>query len=95
MPESVPLTIATEGDYYVNVTNGDQVNKDTMASSATIDLDPIGRIFGPSEIKQKDPFLVKSVHLTPGEYTLTAEVRSKPGSYLTIVVSNVDFSTIP
>jgi hypothetical protein len=95
VPESTSLTIAEEGDYFINVTNGDQVNKETMASSATVDLNPVGRIFYPDEIKWKDPFLVKSVHLTPGEYTLTVEVRSNPGAYLTIVVSDVDFGSLP
>lgn len=94
-PESVPLTIAEEGDYFINLLNGDQTNKETMASSATVDIDPFGRVFGPNDIKQSVPFLVRGVHLMPGNYTLTVEVRSNPGSYLAVIVSNVDFSTLP
>ena len=92
--ETATFTVVTEADYYVNVTNGDQVNKETMASSATIDMSPGGPIFGHSDIKDHTPFLVRSIHLMPGDYILTAEVFSKPGAYITIVVSSLDFSTI-
>lgn len=92
--ETAPLTITAEGDYFINIANGDQVNKETMASSAVIDLAPYGQIVKPNEIKQTVPVLVKKVHLLPGDYILSVEVRSNPGSYLTVVVSNVDFSVV-
>lgn len=94
-PESVTFTVETEGDYYFNVTNGDQVNKDTMISSATVDLSPGGRVFGPSDLNKNVIFLSKSVHLVPGEYTLTTRLTSQPGAYLTIVASNLNFGELP
>lgn len=94
-PDTGTFTVPVEGDYFVNVTNGDQVNRDTMASSATVTISGVGEIFGHSEIKQNTPFLGKSVHLLPGTYTLSAEVWSNPGSYIIVIVSNLDFGTLP
>ena len=94
-PETVPFAVQSEGDYVFNVTNGDQVNKDTMVSSATVDFAPGDRVFGPNDFNKNVALLTKTVHLLPGNYSLTTELRSEPGAYLTIVISNLDFGGLP
>lgn len=95
VPETISFVVPEEADYTFNMTNGDQVNHESMVSSATVNLEPWGEVFGPSDFNKNAPFLVKPVHLFPGTYSLTTEVRSQPGSYLTVVVSSLDFSTLP
>ena len=83
------------GDYYINVINGDPEVKETLVSSATVDIAPLGEFFGPSDFSKQADLLVKPVHLDPGFYSIVTEVRSQPGAYMTVVVCDKDFSMLP
>ncbi|HNQ78146.1 MAG TPA: C1 family peptidase [Acidobacteriota bacterium] len=85
--------VASEGDYYVNIVNGDGENSNTLVSSATIDISDIGQIIRPNEFNKNVALISKPVHLMEGEYVLTSNVRSQPGSYITIILSSFDLSS--
>ncbi len=87
------FTVEEEGDYFVNVTNGDYFNKETAVSSAEINLEGYGQLFGPQDFNKNVFQLKKQIHLEPGEYSISTILRSKPDSYLTIVISNRDISS--
>ncbi len=88
--ESYNYQVEEEGNYFVNVTNGDYFNKETAVSSAEINLDGYGQLFGPQDFNKNVFELKKEIHLLPGNYTLNVLLRSEPGSYITIVISNKD-----
>ncbi|HNQ77563.1 MAG TPA: hypothetical protein PK747_01340 [Acidobacteriota bacterium] len=89
------FSVAEEDDYFVNLVNGDSVDKNTRVSSATVSLNPGDDIFKPSDFNMNARLLVKPVHLTVGDYSLEVELRSQPDSYLSIVISDRDFSQLP
>lgn len=94
-PEEVieSFEVESEGDYFINITNGDNLNKDTTVSSAEVNLIGYAQLFGPQDFNKNVFQLKKQIHLLPGEYQISTIVKSKPGSYLTIVISNRDISS--
>ena len=94
-PQSFSFEVEKVGDYYINVINGDPEDKGTLVSSATVGIEPLGAFFGPSDFNKGIELMVKPVHLEPGFYSIETEVRSQPGSYMTIVVCDKDFSKLP
>lgn len=92
--EGWPFAVAESGDYFFNVVNGDQYYMDSKVSSATVDIAPGERLLGPNELNKNVNLAVKPVHLEAGDYTMSVLVRSQPGSYLTIVISDRDFTAI-
>lgn len=89
------FTVDTEGDYWVNISNGDYFNVETAVSAADIAMSVLGPLFGPSDFNKKVFLLKKEVHLTPGEYSISTILYSQPGSYLTIVISDKDIASFP
>lgn len=81
--------VQEERDYFVNITNGDLFNQDTACSSAEINLQGYGNLFGPSDFNKNVFEIKKRIHLTLGNYTLNAILRSQVVN-LTIVISNKD-----
>jgi len=76
----------------------DTENGHWQRSLTEINLEPYGNLFKPSDFNKNVFELKKEIHLLPGNYTLNAILRSKPGSYITIVMSNKDvfsFSELP
>lgn len=93
--ETSTFTVTKEGDYFLNLINGDSVDNSARVSSAVVDLLPFGSIFKPKDFNKNVHLLVKPVHLLPGDYTLSVELRSQPGAFATIVISDKDFSLFP
>ncbi len=87
--------VEEEGDYFVNLTNGDNINKETSISSGEINIEGIGQIFGPQDFNKNVFQLKKQIHLQPGDYQISTILGSEPNSYITIVVSNKDISSLP
>lgn len=92
--ETETFTVREEKDYFINVINGDMETRDTKVSSATIDVSSLGQVFGPGDFNKNVNLVSKPVHLLPGDYTLSTEVRSQPGSYITIIIATFDMSSL-
>lgn len=90
--EDVTFSVETEGDYYINIANGVRTTDDkTQVSSALIKID--GReILSPSDLNKNVLFKVVKIHLTEGKHTLSVQLRSKPQSFLTIVICEKDMT---
>jgi len=93
--ESFEFQVQEEGDFFINITNGDYFHQETAVSSAEIEIEGIGQIFGSQDFNKNVFQLKKQIHLLPGNYTLKTIVRSQPGSYITIVVSDKDIFSFP
>jgi hypothetical protein len=89
------FSVEEEGYYWVNVSNGDYFTQGSAVSSADVSLSSIGTLFGPSDFNKNEFLLKKQVHLNPGEYSISTILRSQPGSYLTIVISDRDIASFP
>jgi hypothetical protein len=92
--ETFPISVPVSGDYYVNVFNGDEADLSTRVTSATLSLSPNVNLFSPSDFKKDIHVMVKPIHLDAGSYTLMSELRSKPGSFLLIIICDRDLSEI-
>jgi hypothetical protein len=90
--ETTTFNVESEGDYYINIANGVRTSDDkTQVSSAVIKLDGT-EIISPSDLNQNILFKVIKIHLTAGEHTLSVQLRSKPRSFLTIVICEKDMT---
>jgi len=92
--ESQTFTVNEEGDYFVNVINGNEEDKSKRVSSANIKIDGTEEIFKESDFNKNVEVLSRSVHLSQGNHTLEVKVNSQPGSYLTVIVSTFDISSM-
>lgn len=88
------FTIDKEGDYFVNLWNGGENDTKTRVSSAEIRLNPGISVFRPNDFNKNVYFLVKKVHLQPGNYTLNVLLRSEPNTMVTIIVSDKDWTPV-
>jgi hypothetical protein len=93
--ESFEFQVQEEGDFFINITNGDYFHQETAVSSAEIEIEGIGQIFGAQDFNKNVFQLKKQIHLLPGNYTLKTIVKSQPGSYITIVISDKDIFSFP
>lgn len=90
--ENYNFNIETEGDYFINIANGVKTDDDkTQISSAVIKLDG-KEIIHPSDFNQNVYFKAIPVHLSEGQHTLIVELRSKPKSFVTIVICEKDMT---
>jgi len=80
--------VENEGDYFINLTNGNGLQKETSLSSARIILDEENEIFNPNDFNKNVFKLSKIVHLSSGFHNIKVQVESKPDSYLTILISD-------
>ena len=87
------FVVLEEGDYFINVINGDEESKDTKVSSAAIELGSSGEVFSPSDFNKNVNVISKSVHLASGDYSLVTTTNGQPGSFLTIIISTFDISS--
>lgn len=92
--ESYTFNVETEGDYFINIANGVKTGDDkTQISSAVIKLDEV-EIVHPDDFNQNVYFKAIPVHLSAGNHTLLVELRSKPKSFITIVICEKDMTGI-
>ncbi|MFB3851834.1 MAG: hypothetical protein ACE14Q_07935 [Acidobacteriota bacterium] len=89
------FTIDEDGVYYFNLYNGERGDQSTKISSAFIQIFETGQtIFSPSDFNKNVDFASKPVCLSAGTYTLNVSIKSQPDSYLILIISDKDFSTI-
>jgi len=89
------FSIETAGTYYFNLYNGDKSEDNaTKVSSAKIVLQQDIEIFSPKDFNKNAHFIVKPIYMEPGTYNLSVEIRSKPNSYVTIILCDRDLSTV-
>lgn len=93
--EKGTFTIETSGVYYFNLFNGSDTDKNTRVSSAVITLNSDTPVFFPNDFNKNVHLIVKPMYLEAGTYTLSSELRSEPDTYIVLIISDVDFSTIP
>lgn len=92
--EIFEFNVEEEGDYFINSTNGNGLQKETSLSSARVTLDTQYEIFSPQDFNKNVFKLSKVVHLLPGLHNIRVQVQSKPDSYLTILISNRDINNM-
>ena len=86
------FTVSESGYYYFNLYNGSPNDKSTRVSSAKVKLLPDTDLFTPSDFNKNMWFKSTRIYLEAGEYTISAELASEPGSFISIIVSDKDFS---
>ncbi len=92
--EVFEFNVEDEGNYFVNVTNGDGLQKETSLSSARIILNDEYELFSPKDFNKNVFKLSKIVHILPGTHYIKVQVESKPNAYLTILISDKDINNM-
>lgn len=92
--ETSPFSVDADGDYFINIANGIKDDgKDTQVSSAIIKVDGT-TVIGPSDLNKNVLFKAIPIQLTAGEHNISVELRSKPDSFVTIVVGDREMAGI-
>lgn len=91
--ETETFTVPADGAYFINISNGVRTSSNkTQVSSAEIILDDTTTILRPNELNKNVLFKAIPVNLTAGEHNLSIELKSTPGSFITIVISDRDMT---
>lgn len=93
---------AQQGKGKIFIKNGDELfhphfsdtHKNNKVDSATISLNG-QTIFSPQDFKHYRNFLIADVHLKNGQNTIEVQLKSKPGSRLTIEISQMGLQPLP